>query len=434
MTKTINNVIISILTFFVMGISYTKSQENNTLREWGNKIYKDDIKTMLIHKTGWELSMPIIELNSDEKITLSFDEINQPRKNYSFTVIHCNNKWEESDIMPIEYIDGQEIGSIENYDFSQNTMFDYINYHVNFPTSDTKLQISGNYIIKVFEDEDTSKIVLSARFYVVEKKLGISAYIEKRTLPGLQGQNQYLNFQVKYDESEITNPYESISYKILKNNETERDFNGLKPSSIIQNTLKFENLEELSFTGGNEYRHFDTKSFKFLSDCLDKIEKTDKAYNITLKPDYSKAYEDYKLETDLNGKRTVKLENNDESYMMADYCYVNFTLNSNLALEEGNYYVFGSLSNNSISDEFKMTYNMEKKVFENQILLKQGYYNYKFVFIPKNKKFDNEENRYRTEGNNFMTENDFHIFTYYKPYNQNYFRLVGYSYTNSSKK
>lgn len=417
-----------------MGISFVKSQEQSSIHAWGNKIYKEDIKTMLIHKAGWELSMPVIGLNSDEKITLSFDEINQPRKNYNYTVIHCNNKWEESGIQPIEYIDGQEIGTIDEYNFSQNTMFDYINYHIDFPTNETKLLISGNYIIKVFEDEDPEKIVLTARFYVVEKKISITAFIDKKTLPGIQGQNQYLNFEVKYNENEIINPYESISYKILKNNETELDFNELKPSSIILNTLKFENLEELSFTGGNEYRHFDLKSFKFLSDCLEKIEKTNSAYNVTLKTDYSKADDDYKLETDLNGKRTVKLENNDESYMMADYCYVNFALSSNLALEEGNYYIFGSLSHNSISDEFKMTYNMEKKVFEKQILLKQGYYNYKYVFIPKNKKFDNEENRYRTEGNHFMTENDFHIFTYYKPYNQDYFRLVGYSYTNSSKK
>jgi hypothetical protein len=408
-------------------------QENNPLQEWGNKIYKEDIKTMLIYKSGWELSMPVIELNSDEKITLSFDEINQSRKNYSYTVIHCDNKWQQSEIAPIEYIDGQEFGTIDDYDFSQNTLFDYINYHIDFPTENTKLLLSGNYIIKVFEDDDPSKILLTARFYVVEKKIGISAYIDKRTLPGLQGQNQYLNFQIKYNESEIINPYESLRYKILKNNETELDFNELKPTSIFQNTMKFENLEKLAFTGGNEYRHLDTKSFKFLSDCLEKIDKKDNVYIVTIKTDFNKSDEEYKLETDLNGKRTVKLENNDESYMMADYCYVNFELSTDLPLEEGNYYIFGSLSNFSISDEFKMSYNMEKKVFEKQILLKQGYYNYKYAFVPNNKKFDNEENRYRTEGNYFQTENDFHIFTYYKPYNQNYYSLVGYSYTNSSK-
>jgi hypothetical protein len=410
-----------------------KSQENQAIQVWENKVFKEGIKTILIYKAGWELSMPVIELNSNDKITLTFDEINQSRKNYSYTVIHCNNKWEQSDILPIEYIDGYEVGTINDYNFSQNTMFDYINYQLDFPTEDTRLLLSGNYIIKVFEDDDPSKIVLTARFYVVEKRIGISANIDKKTLSGLQGQNQYLNFQVKYNESEIINPYESICYKILKNNETELDFNELKPSAIYDNTLKFENIDALSFTGGNEYRHFDTKSFKFLSDCLEKIDKMDKAYVVTLKSDFNKSDDEYKLETDLDGKRTIKLENCDKSNIMADYCYVNFELNTVLPIEEGNYYIFGALCNYSISNDFKMDYNMEKKVFEKQILLKQGYYNYKYLFLPNDKKFDNEENRFMTEGNNFQTENEFHIFLYYKPYNENYYRLMGYSYINSSK-
>jgi hypothetical protein len=410
-----------------------KSQQNEIGKLWENKVYKDGIKTVLLYKTGWELSMPIIQLNSSETVSLSFDEINQKRKNYSYAIIHCNANWQQSELEPIDYLRGNESGNIENYNFSQNTMVDYINYQLDFPTEDCKLQVSGNYIIKVFEDDDPTHIVLTARFYVYEKMIDISAKIEKLKLSLDEGQNQRVNFQIKYEASEIENPVESLSFKILKNNETEKDFPELKPSSINENILAYQNIESLTFTGGNEYRHFDTKSFKFLSDCLEKIDRKEKTYYITIKTDPDKANLEYKNETDLNGKRLIKLENIDKSNIMADYSYINFELKADLPLEDGNYYIFGSLSNWALSDEFKMNYNQQKSIFEKQVFLKQGYYNYKYFFKSKDKRFNNEENEFRTEGNHFQTENDYSIFIYYKPYNENFQKLVGFQSINSSK-
>ncbi|GAH95282.1 unnamed protein product, partial [marine sediment metagenome] len=40
-----------------------------------NHIFKKNIKTVLLHKEGWVLSYPIIELNTDDHLVLSFDEL-----------------------------------------------------------------------------------------------------------------------------------------------------------------------------------------------------------------------------------------------------------------------------------------------------------------------------------------------------------------------
>ena len=59
-----------------------------------NYIYKDNIKTAILHKEGWQLSSPVIKLNSNEKVKLSFDDLDAESKNYYYTIIHCNADWE----------------------------------------------------------------------------------------------------------------------------------------------------------------------------------------------------------------------------------------------------------------------------------------------------------------------------------------------------
>ena len=136
-----------------------------------NKTFKQGIKTVLIHKKGWELSFPIIDLNNeDEKIKLSFDELGYDINNYSWQIIHCNMDWSQSELEPIEYLSGFFEGDIQEYSLSQNTTYNYINYTINFPNDDVTFEKSGNYIIKIFEQNDPTQLVLTRRFYIIDKK------------------------------------------------------------------------------------------------------------------------------------------------------------------------------------------------------------------------------------------------------------------------
>ena len=61
--------------------------------------FNTQIKTLLCHKQEEELSLPIINLNSDQKLLVSFDDLDADIKDYYFTIIHCNADWTESDLM-----------------------------------------------------------------------------------------------------------------------------------------------------------------------------------------------------------------------------------------------------------------------------------------------------------------------------------------------
>ena len=83
--------------------------------------------------------MGIINLASNDKLLISFDDLNGDRKNYAYTIIHCNSDWTESDLMTSEYIDGFTEEHISNYKFSFNTIQKYTHYQFEFPTKNLNI-------------------------------------------------------------------------------------------------------------------------------------------------------------------------------------------------------------------------------------------------------------------------------------------------------
>ena len=56
-------------------------------------------------------------------------------------------------------------------------------------------------------------------------------------------------------------------------------------------------------------------------------------------------------------------------------------------------------------------------------ILKQGYYNYNYLFVPDG---DTQGNSGRTDGNFYETENEYIILVYHRPNGGRYDKLVGY--------
>jgi hypothetical protein len=424
-----NFILVSVLLVFMPGL--IAGQSENSIKIWKNKQYKQSIKSALLYKSGWELSLPIVSLNSDEKLHLMFDELDKKRRNYSYTIIHCGHDWQQSDLEPYEFIEGHEFHPVDEYHFSQNTLINYINYQAEFPNENFKIILPGNYILKVVEENNPETIVLTRRFYVVQKMIEISGDIINQRLPKHDGLHHQVNFRLNFDPSKIENPVGNFSFKIIQNQGLEKNFSTLKPSSIMGNTLHYEMLPGLKFYSGNEFRHFDLKNFKFTSENLQEINRDPNGYKVILKPDIDLSHAKYEYKKDLNGKRLIKIEGSDRSYRMADYCTVQFSLIADTPIEKGSFYICGSLSNWDFDTEYKLEYNETSKRFEKEVVLKQGYYNYKYVFKPENVLQANDWQYYMTEGNHFQTENEYLLMVYYKPYNKTYQALVGFLSINS---
>ncbi|MFN5475707.1 MAG: DUF5103 domain-containing protein, partial [Sphingobacteriales bacterium] len=76
----------------------------------------------------------------------------------------------------------------------------------------------------------------------------------------------------------------------------------------------------------------------------------------------------------------------------------------------------------------KMVYNAEKQVYEGEMYLKQGYYDYVFgLYDPATRRFEMDA----TEGNVWETENTYLVLIYYRELGGRYDQLLGLQAVNS---
>ena len=55
-----------------------------------DKVYDDNIQTVLLFKEGDQLSEPVIRLNTNDRLRLSFDDFSNESFRFKYTLIHCN--------------------------------------------------------------------------------------------------------------------------------------------------------------------------------------------------------------------------------------------------------------------------------------------------------------------------------------------------------
>ena len=96
------------------GISATAQ---NRSEPYETQAFSDRFRTIQTEVEGRELFPPIIELNTDEHITISFDELAEDVTYLQYSLIHCNADWRPSDLSDLEYLDGFNTNSVEEYEF-----------------------------------------------------------------------------------------------------------------------------------------------------------------------------------------------------------------------------------------------------------------------------------------------------------------------------
>lgn len=432
-------VLFNIYLFFFLVFAFNAySQTDTTITEYfsqdflrySNHIYKDSIYSVQLHKEGWEMSYPVINLNTEDQLRLSFDELSGEVKNYSYSFEHCNANWEPSGLMTNEIIQGFAENEIKDYSFSFNTSIKYVHYLVVFPGEEIKFNYSGNYIIKVYEDFDQEKLVLTRRFSIVEQLSQIDAVVKQATQIDLRKSSQEIDFTVKHSGVQIDDPYSDIKVVICQNNRWDNAITGLKPLLVKDNELYYDFDEENVFEGGSEFRNFDIKSIRYHSQYIQEIVFEEPFYHVRLLNDDYRRFKIFFHDKDINGRYYVKIDDREDSNLEADYVWVYFTLPFDAPVVDGNIYVFGALSNWNFNSWNQMIYNYEKKAYQHKLLLKQGYYNYEYVFV---KDGSTTADHTYIEGSHYETENDYLIYVYFRNIRSKYDKLIGYQIINSQR-
>lgn len=417
----LNNIIFFIISFlFSFNLIAQDDYFDSLSIRYNNYIYKSTIHTPMIHKAGFELSYPFVQLNSNDTVEVQFDDFEENIQDYYFTVIHCDKEWNPSPLSFNEYAEGFDDCPVKDHLFSFNTLQSYIHYSLTIPNENLKLKISGNYIVLVHQN-DRSKPILTLRFYVYEPLTQITATAKQATLAEYRKTDQEVDFTLK-NTFKCNNPFGEISVVVSQNFRFDNAIKNLKPQFVKDNELIYNYEQGNLFEGGSEFRWVDSKSIRFQAERIQAIVFERPLYHYYMYPDEKRTFKVYFQWQDINGKFLIKNSMGRDSRIEADYIYVHFFLPYETPLATGNLYIAGNFNHWQFNNTNRMTYNYDKKRYELTLLLKQGFYDYAYAYLTdKNAKADFGF----IEGNHYETENDYYIFVYWHEISSRYDHLTG---------
>ena len=280
--------------------------------------------------------------------------------------------------------------------------------------------ISGNYIIKIFSEGESNKPIANIKFFVTEQSSNVNFNIDESSDVEQSKYLQSYELECTYNSSNTIDPFSNIYINIEQNHQIFNQQWISGPNFIKENKLVFLANEEQTFNGGNEFRFFDISSFRNGSQFVEKTYFEDTSYKIILKIDQKRSYRQYLEYKDMNGRFFIRTYDNDEADFQSEYGWVEFKLNMRKELSDS-IYIYGQLSNWKLDDSFLMKYDSTSKTYSNQLLLKQGYYNY--IYVTKNSEFISTR---KIEGAHFQTNNEYVIKVYYRDPLEMYDRIMCY--------
>lgn len=387
-----------------------------------NFIYNDKIKSVTFEQADNRLSEPFLELNSPQQLVLMFDDLEGDIKNYWYTLIHCDYNWTPSNLFSNEYLAGFTEDRIENYRTSFNTIQPYTHYQLTIPGREVRPILSGNYLLKVYVEGDPDKPVLTRRMMVIQPKATIDGRVTRATMVNDMNSKQEIDFSVFHKGLQLANAFEDIKVVLMQNGRWDNAITTLKPLFLKDNELDYSYDEENTFDGGNEYRTFDIRTLRVYTQFIKDIVRAENGYSVVVNTDKSKSFERYVTENDINGKFLIRNQDGRDDHLEGEYVTVKFSFKHDI-LTNGNFYVFGALTDWKTAPENKMVYNEDEGTYEALLYLKQGYYDYQYVFVQDGKPGTDVS---IAEGNHFETENNYAILAYYRPLGGRYDQLVAY--------
>ena len=317
----------------------------------------------------------------------------------------------------------------DDYAMSFNTTFSYVDYRLTIPNENIRITLSGNYVLLVYEDNDKEKLALTKRFYVIEPKVKVEGTVRRATLDAFKGENQEVDFSIFHENFRIDNPQQEVKVVIMQNNRWDNAIRDLKPLFIKDNELNYDYNRENVFPAGNEFRYFDIRSRRINGEGVQQVEFHRPYYHVTLYPDEVRANRKFFPYEEMDGRYVIESQELVDDYdIECDYVFVHFSLPLESILIGGTINVFGELSNWNANKSNEMTWNFKNSTYELTLLLKQGYYNYEYVYVETGSPTADDKN---IEGSFWETENNYQILVYFKDIAGRYDRLIGFKQLNS---
>lgn len=419
------NLFCSIICLYFCSVEFLFAQTED-------KIYLDHIHSVRLFPNSGTLSSqldaPVTAINGGKELLLLFDDIAFDPELYSAKLIHCDADWIPSQLRDNDFLTVFNEFTIQDYDYSINTRLPFIHYRFRIP-SVTK---TGNYLLKVYQGRDESKIAFTKRFMVYEDLFSVGANLVPPSQSQDRRDSQQLNIIVNYSQAEVVDVLNQIKVVIRQNQRWDNAKTLGKPTFLneISKTLRYERFDgSNSFKAGNEFRFIDLRFIRATGlNIASIVVKTDVIYaDVVLdRPRPQSVYSQY---LDINGQYLVFTNDRPggDPELESEYILTKFQFagtEENLPI-----YLVGSLTQWGKSSDAKMTWNPKSKHFETSLLLKQGWYDFQYGIVDESQ-FDINT----LEGSYFETENEYEVLVYFRALGSRYDQLAGHVYLQPNRR
>ncbi|MEL0457491.1 DUF5103 domain-containing protein [Flavobacteriaceae bacterium SZ-1-7] len=377
----------------------------------------DYIKTINFRGNTAETQLPILRLG--EYLVLEFDALNGNEDDYYYKIEHFNFDWTPSVLVRSEFMEGFDNQRIRDYENSYNTYQIYSHYRLTIPNGQTRgLKVSGNYLISIYNNN--GDLVFSRKFMIYEDKASVGVSIKRSRDVQFIEEKQRVDIVITPNNMQFNNPKQTVKAVIIQNNNLHTLISNLKPQYTIGNQLIYKYDTETSFWGGNEYFFFENKDVRAANTGIQFIDLKELYHNY-LYANISRANRPYTYNPDINGNYVILNIDADDPSIEADYVWMHFSLIANDSFKDKAVHVYGNFNNYAIDESTRMEYNESQNRFEKPILLKQGFYNYKYVVINDDGSIDEGI----IDGNFYQTENNYKVLVYYRDLGARYDQIIG---------
>lgn len=386
-----------------------------------NKCFSPDIKTLQVYLNSDQLDIPVIRMGTNDQVTVSFDWMSHNFRHLAYRVLYCNADWTLSELSEMEYMEGLNEVVIDDPYISMNTTFDYSHYEFKLPNDDIKLSLPGNYIVQVYDTDEPSSSLLVACFSQQDPKVSLSGSVDGKSVYGVNKEYQHLTFELMYMQNFSALPDE-LTVVVRQNRRYDNQVYGIKPTYVKPESLVFEDERLLSFEGGCQYNVADFSHRYRYSGTIERISFHHPYYHVEMRPGQLAESKSAIFGNDVNGGYLVNQQDIWDNAEI-DYSVVHFTYPLEDPWIDGALYVAGGFNDFRLNETNRMNYNFDRHQYELDLVLKNGGYNFQYLFVPAGQTAGFPS---RPEGSFWETENEYQIYVYYRPIGSNYDRLIGF--------
>lgn len=378
-------------------------------------------KTLKVIVNEDDMQPPVIVLGTNDVAEISFDNLSPESKYLRYELIHCNHDWTPSGIVDSEFIDGFNEGGIEDIRHSVTTTVQYVHYSFVLPNEHMPITASGNYIVRVFDEDDSDKTLLQFRLMVSEGSAGVYGEATSRTDVEYNGKYQQLDITADVKRSGVADKFNDLRLVVRQNGRDDNAVTLTTPARVLGDKVNYSHVGPLIFPAGNEYRRMENASYRFIPMGVEDVAYQNGLYHFTLFTDEARNEDAYTFDETQKGRFRIREYNSADAEVEGDYVATHFALDIP-EIYTAYVYIEGDLTNRIYDGNSMMYYNRETGRYEKTLLLKQGAYNYQYVALPHGSDMGVAS---VIEGDFYETGNEYFVALYVRRPGERYDRLIG---------